>query len=101
MTRPQKCKRGLRPLLPVRFSYPSEEYDPTAEMQKGIKTYLNRFIPIILNSYDPTAEMQKGIKTIFFCILKVTIVTLYDPTAEMQKGIKTQNLLWQPPLKVG
>ncbi len=38
MTRPQKCKRGLR--LPEALCQKSlqKPYDPTAEMQKGIKT---------------------------------------------------------------
>ena len=39
-------------------------YDPTAEMQKGIKTYkLLKFFYFKSRLYDPTAEMQKGIKT--------------------------------------
>ena len=40
-------------------------YDPTAEMQKGIKTiHTVRDCTVIKKKYDPTAEMQKGIKTI-------------------------------------
>ena len=39
-------------------------HDPTAEMQKGIKTNQewDRF-PLRQIENDPTAEMQKGIKT--------------------------------------
>ena len=60
-------------------------------MQKGIKTLSAKRIFTRLSLDDPTAEMQKGIKTYF---LKYSLrVPSYDPTAEMQKGIKTQLLL--------
>ena len=64
-------------------------YDPTAAMQKGIKT-----LDIILGHMmfspmdDPTAAMQKGIKTLNLFRGQSDVVS-YDPTAAMQKGIKT------------
>ena len=65
MTRPQKCKRGLR-LLATIFHYSAVAHDPTAEMQKGIKTVAPRNGLAGIAAYDPTAEMQKGIKTHYF-----------------------------------
>ena len=64
--------------------------DPTAEMQKGIKTYKNLgYSQFFLYRHDPTAEMQKGIKTLFLQEGVFPLLLRYDPTAEMQKGIKT------------
>ena len=69
MTRPQKCKRGLRPTNVIMVS---EGYlnDPTAEMQKGIKTIYKTVLNEATQKYDPTAEMQKGIKTIFIISMR-------------------------------
>ena len=94
MTRPQKCKRGLRPLLRTLQLGPLQINDPTAEMQKGIKTHGVDQINRALRD-DPTAEMQKGIKTRQFEPLFRVQLTRYDPTAEMQKGIKTRYELSQ------
>ena len=87
MTRPQKCKRGLRHygFHPIRIH---RYYDPTAEMQKGIKTKPQPLFLRLLY-YDPTAEMQKGIKTSSISPESMYSWFSYDPTAEMQKGIKT------------
>ena len=65
MTRPQKCKRGLRQTANAVVFSTYINYDPTAEMQKGIKTDVIMVSEgdLILYSHDPTAEMQKGIKT--------------------------------------
>ena len=40
-------------------------------------------------SYDPTVEMQKGIKTVRGIKVSRPLLLYYDPTVEMQKGIKT------------
>ena len=59
-------------------------------MQKGIKTPL-RATCVPFFRYDPTAEMQKGIKTLLSLSRAYKLCpSFYDPTAEMQKGIKTQ-----------
>ena len=63
MTRPQKCKRGLRQGYPEPHQILLQKYDPTAEMQKGIKTSPKYIHPQPVFRNDPTAEMQKGIKT--------------------------------------
>ena len=56
-------------------------------MQKGIKTRCIDTSQSPFRGHDPTAEMQKGIKTLRW--EKVWAFIVYDPTAEMQKGIKT------------
>ena len=63
MTRPQKCKRGLRLSSSLESGSILIQNDPTAEMQKGIKTFRREFNSKPRASHDPTAEMQKGIKT--------------------------------------
>ena len=67
MTRPQKCKRGLRQPPYLFLLQQWELYDPTAEMQKGIKTLTESYFKN-WDFYDPTAEMQKGIKTLKYSL---------------------------------
>ena len=58
-------------------------------MQKGIKTVFYIWSVTLIYIHDPTAEMQKGIKTFPRDIINNAVAKIYDPTAEMQKGIKT------------
>ncbi len=59
MTRPQKCKRGLKPSQ-IGPYLTLKSHDPTAEMQKGIETEEALPYGMTPPRDDPTAEMQKG-----------------------------------------
>ena len=112
MTRPQKCKRGLRQSQ-ISLISSFENYDPTAEMQKGIKT-VNQFSCLCsiyimmtrpqkckrgLRHYSQLEELllvenmtrpqkcKRGLR--LTCFFQVSPYDENDPTAEMQKGIKT------------
>ena len=64
MTRPQKCKRGLRQIS-FRFSTSGKEFRMTRpqKCKRGLRLFTRTEPREQLLFYDPTAEMQKGIKT--------------------------------------
>ena len=86
MTRPQKCKRGLRRYGKISCRFVHFRDDPTAEMQKGIKTSINRMRQLIGYMTRPQ-KCKRGLRLRKDFV--ITLRTFYDPTAEMQKGIKT------------
>ncbi len=90
MTRPQKCKRGLRLGSLIRPVFSCCINDPTVEMQKGIKTrcelsHLGQGGPYVMTRPQ---KCKRGLRPHFECYTCVSY-SYDDPTAEMQKGIKT------------